>query len=395
MDKVVSMEQGEIKTFRDLHEEVVARELCGKCGGCVSFCSAGQLNALEMGEDDLPRYADEEKCLTCGICYMICPFTNELDPELQRTFQWRPPIGIYDTIVSARATDEAIRAVATDGGVVTALLLYMLEKHLIDGAIVSRKTAAFSREPWIATDREGLITAAGSHFAGSSHLEELGDKYTTYAPTISAVRSLAKRYLHRAAIVGTPCQIRTIRKMQCLGILPAHIISFTVGLFCMENFSFDAPGRVWLQDKLGIDFADIDKLNIKDDVIITLTDGRTIHIPFEDVDALARPACLACTDFTNAFADLAAGGLGSESGYTSVLIRTELGAQVYREALRQGYIEERAFQDSAQLTSEKTKMMAKVFAFARQKRERGEARLRDLNPAQPGPVEVEEHGSGE
>ncbi len=391
---MISMEQAEIKTFRDLHEEVVARGLCGKCGGCVSFCSADQLHALGMGEDDLPRYEDEERCLTCGICYMICPFTSELDGELQAKLDWRPPIGAYETITSARSTDSAVRAVATDGGVVTALLLYMLDKHIIDGAIVSRKTTAFSREPFIATDREGLITAAGSHFAGSAHLEELGDKYTTYAPTISAVRSLAKRYLHRAAIVGTPCQIRTIRKMQCLGILPAHIITFAIGLFCMENFAFDALGREWLQEKLHIDFADIDKLNIKEDVIVTLSDGSTIRLPFEQVDELARPACLACTDFTNAYSDLSCGGLGSPDGYTTVLIRTELGGQVYREALRQGYVEEITFEDSAQLASEKTKMMAKVFALARQKRERGEARLRELVPTQSARDEVvEEDGN--
>jgi coenzyme F420 hydrogenase subunit beta len=85
----------DIKTFLALQEEVISRGLCGKCGGCVSFCSAGTLNALEMGEDDLPRFADEDRCLACGICYMICPATTELDAEVQNRFGWRPPIGIY------------------------------------------------------------------------------------------------------------------------------------------------------------------------------------------------------------------------------------------------------------------------------------------------------------
>ena len=44
-----------IKVFRDLQREVIAAGLCGQCGGCVSFCSAGALNALEMGDDGLPQ----------------------------------------------------------------------------------------------------------------------------------------------------------------------------------------------------------------------------------------------------------------------------------------------------------------------------------------------------
>ena len=388
------MEQGEIKTFSDLQREVVFRNLCGKCGGCVSFCSAGRLNALEVGDDEHPRYSDEDNCLKCGICYLICPQTRDLEPDLRARFGWRPPIGVYETIRSARATDESILDVATDGGVVTSLLLYMLERHLIDGAIVSRKTTTFSREPLIATTGEELLTAAGSHFGGSSHLEELGSKYTTYSPTISVVRGLEAQHLHRAAMVGTPCQIRSVRKMQCLGILPAHIISFTIGLFCMENFLFDALARTNLEEKYRFDFAHIDKLNIKEDLIISLIDGTAVRVPFEDVDELARPACLACTDFANDYADLSAGGLGSPDGYTTVVIRSEAGRRHFSEAMRQGYIEERDFRDFASLRSERTKTMAKLVAFTQRKRERGEARLRAVQ-AQFDAQEEEGGGEGE
>ncbi len=66
----------ETKTFKDLTKEVIERGICGKCGGCISFCSAGELNALEMGENDLPRYINEDNCQKCGICYLICPQTD-------------------------------------------------------------------------------------------------------------------------------------------------------------------------------------------------------------------------------------------------------------------------------------------------------------------------------
>jgi coenzyme F420 hydrogenase subunit beta len=236
----------------------------------------------------------------------------------------------------------------------------------------------------IATTREELIAAAGSHFGGSSHLEELGAQFTTYSPTISAVKGLESRHLQRVAMVGTPCQIETVRKMQCLGVLPAHVLLYTIGLFCMESFEFDASGRQKLEERLQarvgdrVRFEDIDQLNVKEDVIVSLRNGPIVHVPFDELEDVARPACLACTDFANDYADLSAGGLGSPSGHTTILIRTPKGNRLYGEALRQGYIEERKFADRANARGQEAEMVDQVVDFATRKRARGEARRREL-----------------
>jgi len=368
----------EIKTFKDLTREVVERGICGKCGGCVSFCSAGELNALEMGKNEVPRYINEDNCLKCGICYLICPQTDTLNVELQEKFGWKPPIGDYQRITSAQTTDKKIREICTDGGVVTSLLLYLLDRNLINGAVVSKKTGRFARKAIVARTPEELIEAAGSTFSGSLHLEELGGKYTTYTPILSTVKSLEKKYLRDIAVVGTPCQINAIRKMQCLGILPAHLIKYTIGLFCIENFSFDDVAREMLEKKLDINLEDVVKLNIKDDFIITLTKGVTIHVPLEEIHEVARPACFACQDFSNEYADISVGGLGSPDGYTTTLIRTKVGASVYNEAFHRGYIQERPFEDAEESRREKTKMLAKIVSFARRKKMRAEKRLSEL-----------------
>jgi coenzyme F420 hydrogenase subunit beta len=236
----------------------------------------------------------------------------------------------------------------------------------------------------IATTREELIAAAGSHFGGSSHLEELGSHFTTYSPTLSAVKGLEDQRLQRVAMVGTPCQIRTVRKMQCLGVLPAHVILYTIGLFCMENFDFGEAGRRKLEEEMQVrlgrtvGFDEIDKLNIKEDVIISLQDGVTVHVPFDELEEMARPACLACIDFSNDYADLSAGGLGSPSGYTTILIRTPKGSRIYGEALRQGYIAELRYGDREEARSKQADMVDQVVDFCRRKRTRGEAWRREL-----------------
>jgi coenzyme F420 hydrogenase subunit beta len=368
----------EIKTFKDLNKEVVERGICGKCGGCVSFCSAGELNALEMGKNEVPRYINEDNCLKCGICYIICPQTDTLNLELQEKFGWKPPIGDYQKITSAQTTNKDVKEICTDGGVVTSLLLYLLDRNLINGAIVSKKIGRFARKAIVARTPEEIIEAAGSTFSGSLHLEELGGKYTTYTPILSTVKSLEKSYLRDIAVVGTPCQINAIRKMQCLGIIPAHLIKYTVGLFCIENFSFDDVAKEKLEKKLDINLEDIVKLNIKDDFIISFTKGVTIHVPLGEVHEVARPACFACQDFSNEYADISVGGLGSPDGYTTALIRTELGASVYDEALRKGYIQERPLEDAEESRLEKTKMLAKIVSFSRRKKMRAEKRLSEL-----------------
>jgi len=368
----------EIKTFKDLNKEVVERGICGKCGGCVSFCSAGELNALEMGKNEVPRYINEDNCLKCGICYIICPQTDTLNLELQEKFGWKPPIGDYQKITSAQTTNKDVKEICTDGGVVTSLLLYLLDRNLINGAIVSKKIGRFARKAIVARTPEEIIEAAGSTFSGSLHLEELGGKYTTYTPILSTVKSLEKSYLRDIAVVGTPCQINAIRKMQCLGIIPAHLVKYTVGLFCIENFSFDDVAKEKLEKKLDINLEDIVKLNIKDDFIISFTKGVTIHVPLGEVHEVARPACFACQDFSNEYADISVGGLGSPDGYTTALIRTELGASVYDEALRKGYIQERPLEDAEESRLEKTKMLAKIVSFSRRKKMRAEKRLSEL-----------------
>ncbi len=74
-------------------------------------------------------------------------------------------------------------------------------------------------------------------------------------------------------------------------------------------------------------------------LILKMKSNVSFHIPLEEIEEIARPACLACNDFSNEFADISVGGVGSQDGYTTVMIRTSIGKQVYAEALYQNYVE--------------------------------------------------------
>ena len=222
---------------------------------------------------------------------------------------------------------------------------------------------------------EDLIEAAGSHFDESQGIHALGQRYSTFSPSVREVKSLGQRDSHRIALVGTPCQIFTIRKMQLLHVLPADSIVLTIGLFCMENFSFDARTRRVLEKRLSVRLGQISKLNVKDDIIVTTRKNKAIHIPFGVMDEFARPACFACTDFACEYADISCGGIGSPDGYTTTVLRTTAGETLYNRAKADRAIEELRFRAPNDRRNAETEMMAKIVAATRRKQARAARRM--------------------
>ncbi len=360
----------EVKSFHDLIEEVQSHGICGRCGGCVSFCSASDLNALRFNRGGEPRFADEEKCLQCGICYLVCPQIKALNKELKEQFHWKKPAGSFKRLFSARTTDSTVASLATDGGVVTSLLLFALENRLIEGAIVSHKTGPFARLPFVAMTKQEVIDAAGSCFDDAAHLGEVGKSYTSFVPTIREISKLRTWNPGRMAIVATPCQVYSLRKMQLLKVVPSDAIELVIGLFCMENFSFTKTERRKMEKSLGVDLSDVVKMNIKDDVILTMNRGTTLHVPFNLIDQIAKQSCFACSDFANEFADISCGGIGSADGYTTVMVRTGRGEQIYNEANQKGFVEELRFDTGEESLSYRNTLMTKIAEFTVRKRER-------------------------
>ena len=363
------------KSFEDLIKEVHDIGICGECGGCVSFCSAADLGAIKMSEDGPPQYIDKDNCLHCGICYLICPEIHELNKELNERYKFKFPIGNWLKIVTSKATNLEIQKAGTDGGVVTSILIAMLENNLIDGALVSKRINPFQREPFLATTKEELIEAAGTKFDLMGPISGLG-QYNTFVPTISKLKHVVDRDLMNIAVVGVPCQIHSIRKMQELSILPAHIIKYTLGLFCYENFKFNETARKKMEEQFDFSFNDVEKMNIKDYLIINLKGkDQPLYIEFSELHDIMRHACSVCKNFSNFYSDISFGGLGSKDGFTTSIIRTDLGEKIYKLAIDKGYIEE---PPELNTSVEKSKMLAKIISFSRMKTKRAEDALKHL-----------------
>ena len=327
-----------MKTFNDLIEEVQKPGLCHRCGGCVTFCTAVNFGALELDSEGNPRYADEDKCIECGLCHTICPEIDELVEETQNRLAWQPPIGrVLETSIS-RSTNANIRQKATDGGVVTALLVHLFKSGKIDGAIVTKQTGAFMREPFLALSEEDILDAAGFFFDTSHGMKSFSDYYLTYSQ-IREFHPLIKKGLQRVAFVGTPCQIKSVRRMQTLNIIPSDSIKFCLGLFCSGNFVFGPNEQEKLAKIGGFKFEDVKKINIKEDLIVQLNSGEVKNLMLDELEFMKRFACYFCPDYSAEYADVSFGGIGATDGWTTVIIRTPVGRAIMADARSKQAIE--------------------------------------------------------
>jgi len=362
-----------MKTFFNLIQDVQKPGKCHHCGGCVTFCSAINYGALTVDDTGKPCYADIEKCIECGICYMICPEISELDKEIKKNAGWSAPAGRIIGTSVACAENSIVREKGTDGGVVTAILLHLLETGRINGAIVSKNTEK-GRIPWLATTKDEILESAGTHFEASHGMANFADEYSTFSPSIKALKEMRKEGVEKIAFVGTPCQINTIRKMEAVGIVPADSIEFCFGLFCAGNFIFHDTQFHAIEKKYGFTYDDVESINVKDDFIIGLMSGERKTIPIEELDIVKRSACNLCRDFSAEYADISFGGIGADKGWTTIVTRTPLGKAVLAESFEK-VLESYRYEDNSKYA---TNAEDAVLKASRNKKKKAENNLRAI-----------------
>lgn len=309
----------EAKRFEEsLAVKVIETGRCLVCGACVVTCP---FNCLEYSNEK-PFLVKE--CKACGICPRVCPQYAESQLETEklvfdRERRIEEEFGVYRRLVVVQAKDASIRSFSQDGGVVTALLTFALETGLIDSAIVSGidSEKPFFPVPKIATTSKEILESAGTRYF--------------YSPNILALPEAIKQKKTKIAFVGTPCQIRAIRKMQLAGLKKlVNPLSFVIGLMCSECFVYDGLVEKHIKGTMGANISNIKKMNIKGKMIVT-TDLGIKTISLAEIKQCARKNCHFCSDFSSELADISVGGLGLE-GWTFTIIRTEKGEALFSKA---------------------------------------------------------------
>ena len=291
---------------------VVASSLCTGCGTCAGVCPG---NAIRMDINSnlgiyLPRVSERE-CTHCGVCVKCCPGHAVDMQKLNSILFGKQPkdvlLGNFLNSYVGHSNDAVVRSVSSSGGAVTQLLVFALEKGIIDGALVSRmkKSNPLEPEPFIAKTRDEIISAATS-------------KYCPVPSNLSLRKIIETK--GKFAVVGLPCHMHGVRLAESIFNDLKEKIVIHIGLFCSHTVNFH--GTELLLHKYGINATEVNMIQYRGNgwpgaMSLQLKNGHSIRKRFIrgwnaywnifSCFFFTPTRCLMCPDQSNEFSDISVG----------------------------------------------------------------------------------------
>lgn len=338
------------KSFQDLKMDIIDKGLCTGCGTCVGVCPH---RCIAMKRERLePEPALIGNCPGCEICCKVCPGKDIPLRDLEEFFfgakrEMSPQdIGVYRSLGQGYAVDKTVRRAGASGGLVSALIQYALDSGLVDGALLAGfdEQAPYYTKPYLVTSSHRVVEFAQSKYAMVSTNELLGD----------VVRS----GIQRLAVVGCPCHIHGIRKLQMFKLRPdiTKTVAIIIGLYCGTQFYFEGTRHILVEEcgMKGVDEVRSLKYRGGDwpgHFIVETRDGRRVEVHRHDyldhilVPGYRRDRCMMCLDWSSEISDLSVGDNFAPPqegelplGVTSFIVRSEAGERFIRGSEEKGYI---------------------------------------------------------
>lgn len=306
----------------DLQKDVLNKGLCLACGACANLCP--YINMVEE------KPVIIESCgLTEGKCYDFCPRTyidlRKLDKNVFGAYRSDLAVGSKLAVVKAKSKDNKIKSTAQYGGVASALMTFALQTGEVDAAILTKSKDKLRPKPTLARNKRDVLECAGT-------------KYVV-CPTITGVTEAIRQGTRKIGVVGTPCQVIAVRKMQASRFeTGADKIGLIIGLFCTWALS----PRVYSFIKSVTGSANVVKLDVPPppaNTFIIETEKNKIEVPLDEIRKFILPSCNVCFDMTSEFADISIGTVEGEEDWNTVILRTTLGKRIFQKAKKAGIIE--------------------------------------------------------
>jgi coenzyme F420 hydrogenase subunit beta len=328
------------ENFNWLIENVINKQLCCGCGTCVGVCPTDVIDFKEHRY--YPEWLDENKCNDCGFCVNACPgkgihidtVTKELRIPQQK---YNIDIGNYKQFLVGHAEDEFIRSKSASGGIATSLLIYALDKKIVDKVIVV-----------VNDEKEIAKPVAKITDSKEDVLASMQSKYVQ-VPLNKAIKEILKSD-YRYGVVGLPCHLEGLYLAQKKYKKLSDQIVFKIGLFCGYSYPYECVDTLLKRMELKREDADAFLGWREGDCYpgffsVRSKSGDTASLSFVeehniDVANYALFRCFLCIDGLSQLADISLGDTTDAVRNNSFIIsRTDKGDELIESAKADGYID--------------------------------------------------------
>jgi coenzyme F420 hydrogenase subunit beta len=315
----------EVKGSKELLKQVIDAGLCTLCGACAGGCPylvsyKGRIVLLD------------DCTITEGQCYRYCPRTyTDMDAVNQQIFgipYSGDELGVTNEVLMARSTDANIKGRAQYGGTVTAIVSLALEEGFIDGAILTKMSDDKTPSAFLARSKEEVLQCAGSNYMA--------------CPVLEALNHIPKDSKAKLGVVALPCQALALGKMRKeppQNRVDIANVKLVIGLFCTWALS---PGGFHQFLHENLDLPRVIKFDIPPppaNRFEAYTSSGKISFPLDEIRKFIMPACTYCLDMTSEFADISVGSVEGIEGWNTVIVRTDVGAELVEVAKAKGKLE--------------------------------------------------------
>ena len=266
------------------------------------------------------------------------------------------------------SADSGIQAEAAAGGIVSGVLIELLRRHEIDGALVCRTLAKHGKIDYdvkIATTAEEVLECAKSAYWDIPILKDL---------------NRIKNFDGKLAIVGLPCHMSRLKRMCEKDESLNRKIVYKIGLFCGGNNKKELLAEVVKHH--GIREEDIRQIlfhrkHVKGVMEVVLNDGNTTVIPFHHFNIYrmlhfySKKLCTFCADHTAEAADLSVGDIFTKEykqksiKYSSIICRTPKAHTLMKDLIREGKVIAEEVENATIFASQKKSLIYRKNMSAR------------------------------
>lgn len=277
---------------------------------------------------------DQELCINCSLCYKVCPGMDQ-DSTLLADIS-DPFIGSVKAVYTGKSNDREIYINAQSGGMVTQTLSYLFDSGKIDAALVVKPdpSTGLTATAVVIDNKMDLLSAQKSIYTPVDLVRSL--------PLLSSFKSVA--------VVGIPCHLQGIVKLQHMFPKKYSNITYLFGLVCDRTLSDGVVDLILNNAKLqrnecsGLLYRS--KLHYdyhKANIVIKKNGDFCILSPTIRHQAKAfftPPRCKICYDKMNIQADIVFGdpwgmeNIDLQNGESLVIVRTGKGNSIISEIIK-------------------------------------------------------------